>query len=367
MSRRRRPLGLMVAALAVLVCLVAGCGFARRARRPGPVRAGRCRPAPPPPNGASPDRHRRLRPRRSGVRRHGAGCDGLVGGRRGPPGAAGGRRGWFERRPAAAVGGGSPLPQVRWAVPAPPGERPRRPALHPVRRGETVRRRRKGPGRVFRRRRGARAGARPPPSGAPKGEIRLGSVGAESGVIGAAMAPIAEGARALGGRRHAGARGIRRLSRSRRRIRAASAAIVNVAGHVQARTPLTHAHTMEAFVNYVDREACPRHRGLPPARRDRQQPHDLPGEFARGGAAGRPRDGGHRRSDHAGLAPPNRAGSHPWGRRSAGDGPRPGHPSAAERPGRGLSCAGDGFAPADGVAAPDAVALPGGAGTAHRT
>src|SRR5437870_2859381 len=36
----------------------------------------------------------------------------------------------------------------------------------------------------------------PTPDGAPKAEIRLGSVGAESGVIGAAMAPIAEGARA---------------------------------------------------------------------------------------------------------------------------------------------------------------------------
>ncbi|HTC80468.1 MAG TPA: hypothetical protein VK848_02960 [Acidimicrobiia bacterium] len=36
----------------------------------------------------------------------------------------------------------------------------------------------------------------PTPGGAPKAEIRLGSVGAESGVIGAAMAPIAEGARA---------------------------------------------------------------------------------------------------------------------------------------------------------------------------
>ncbi len=187
----------MVAVLAVLVCLVAGCGSrvgrANLARTGGALSASAAaaqRGLAPTDTGASaPDGVA------SGATAPGATASSAAGG---APGAAGGSAaGGSSAGPAAAVGGGSPLPSgsvggpraaggaatASGAATPSAGAKPsagagKAPAGSSAAGGVP------GPGPV------------PPPSGAPKGEIRLGSVGAESGVIGAAMAPIAEGARA---------------------------------------------------------------------------------------------------------------------------------------------------------------------------
>ncbi|HEV7861116.1 MAG TPA: ABC transporter substrate-binding protein [Acidimicrobiia bacterium] len=178
----------VVAALAVIVCLVSGCGS--RVGRANLARAGGSL-------SASPVSERALLPAGGAATAPGAGAAagegaGAVPGAAGAPGlsSGGARSGRGSGSVAAPAGGdGAVVAGGGAGVGAGPSAGGRASGGSPASGG--------GPPAGSSPTGGAPAtGLVPAPGGPPKAEIRLGSVGAESGVVGAAMAPVAEGARA---------------------------------------------------------------------------------------------------------------------------------------------------------------------------